>query len=133
MGAKSSSSVKAACDNNKWKRIQQNIWHAALRILVLPVLHAFVQPTEREGGVAAFPCPDHSAVAKAHHKNVNEVDRQRAKTHHSKGTAGAQHRAREAHRDPPEPSPRPRPKPVLHFSARQASKEKRQPIERNIC
>lgn len=104
MGAKkSSSSVKAACDNNKWQRIQQNIWHAALRILVLLVLHAFVQPTEREGGVAALPRPDHSAVAKAHHKNVNEVDRQRAKTHHSKGTAGAQHRAREAHRDPPEP------------------------------
>lgn len=99
--------------------IQQNIWHAALRILVLLALHSFVQPTERErgegdvnGGVVAFPCPDHSAVAKAHHKNVNEVDRQRAKTHHSKGTAtrqGTAQGAGETHRDPPEPRPKPTP------------------------
>lgn len=62
----------------------------------------------RVEGVAAFPCPDHSAVAKAHHKNVNEVDRQRAKTHHSKGTATTQGTAQcagETHRDPPEPKP----------------------------
>lgn len=113
--------------------IQQNIWHAALGILVL---RSFVQSAAgraREGGgqsrrgVAAFPCPDHSAVAKAHHKNVNEVDRQRAKTHHSKGTT------RETHRDPEPSLPSPlRPNPIPLHPTHTAHK-KRQPIERNIC
>lgn len=67
--------------------------------------------------------PRSSAVAKAHHKNVNEVDRQRAKTRHSKATS----------ENPPCHSQTP---PLLypkHNSTSPKYQKKRQPIERNIC
>jgi len=74
---------------------------------------------EEEAGPGGFPCLDHSAVAKAHHKNVNEVDRQRAKTHQGN------------HRDPPTLYVPPFVASTTTATTRTEKKGK--PIERNIC
>lgn len=90
------------------ERIQQNIWHAALRILVLLVLHAFVQPTERERAWQHFLAQITVRSPRRIIKMLMKLTGNEPRPTTAKAQpAGAQRRAREAHRDPPETSPKP--------------------------